>query len=325
MRAIMIIVTGAAGFIGSVLVWKLNKEGISGLILVDEKITPEKKPNIENKKYIDFIDKDKFLSLIKSDKMGRKVDAIFHLGAASSTLVTDEAYLKKNNVEYSQKLAEYAVKNNVRFIYASSAATYGNGENGYSDEDENTYKLKPLNAYGCSKQEFDLWVLKNGLGDKIVGLKYFNVFGPNEYHKGEMRSIIAKSFGEVVKTKKMRLFKSHKKEYKDGEQKRDFIYVKDAVEATYYFLENRGKNGIHNIGTGKARSWNDLAKALFNALNIPARIEYFDMPENLRLRYQYFTEAGTAKLRKAGYVKDFLSLEGATEEYAGFLKNKAYL
>lgn len=321
----MIIVTGAAGFIGSALVWKLNKEGISGLILVDEALTPEKKPNIENKKYMDFIEKDKFLSLVSSCKIGKKIDAIFHLGAVSSTLVTDEAYLKKNNVEYSQKLAEYAVKNSIRFIYASSAATYGNGENGYSDEDENTYKLRPLNAYGRSKQEFDLWALKNGLGGKIAGLKYFNVFGPNEYHKGEMRSIIAKSFDEVVKTKKMRLFRSHKKEYKDGEQKRDFIYVKDAVEATYYFFLNRGKNGIYNVGTGKARSWNDLAKALFKALDMPARIEYFDMPENLRPRYQYFTEAETAKLRKAGYKENFMNLEDSVKDYAGFLKNKAYL
>ncbi len=321
----MIIVTGAAGFIGSVLVWKLNKEGINDLILVDEPLTPEKSPNIENKKCRDFIEKDKFLSLISSEKIGRKVDAIFHLGATSSTLVMDEAYLKKNNVEYSQELAKYTVKNGVRFIYASSAATYGAGENGYSDEDENTYKLKPLNAYGRSKQEFDLWVLKNNLGGKIVGLKYFNVFGPNEYHKGEMRSIIAKSFDEVVKTRKMRLFKSYKKEYKDGEQKRDFIYVKDAVDATYYFLENRGKNGIYNIGTGKARSWNDLAKALFKALDMPARIEYFDMPENLRPRYQYFTQAETAKLRRAGYKEDFTNLEDSVQDYAGFLKNKTYL
>jgi len=321
----MVIITGAAGFIGSCLLWKLNEEGISDLILVDEELTPEKKPNIEGKKYKDFIEKDKFLSLVSSGKIGKKLDAIFHLGACSSTTVTDEAYFKKNNVEYSQKLAEYALKNNARFIYASSAATYGDGENGYSDEDEMTYKLKPLNAYGRSKQEFDLWVLKKGIGDKVVGLKYFNVFGPNEYHKNDMRSVIAKSFDEVVKTKKMRLFKSHKKEYKDGEQKRDFIYVKDAVDATYYFLEARGKNGIYNIGTGTARTWNDLAFALFKALGIPPKIEYFDMPEKLRNKYQYFTRADTAKLRHAGYKKDFMSLEGAIKEYAGFLKEKRYL
>lgn len=321
----MIIVTGAAGFIGSCLLWKLNEEGISDLILVDEELTPEKQPNIEKKKYKDFIEKEKFLALVSSDKIGKKVDAIFHLGACSSTTVADEAYFKKNNVEYSQKLAEYAVRNKVRFIYASSAATYGGGENGYSDEDENTYRLKPLNAYGRSKQQFDLWVLDNGLGDKVVGLKYFNVFGPNEYHKGEMRSVIAKSFDEVVKTKKIRLFKSHKKEYKDGEQKRDFIYVKDAVDATYHFLEKRDKNGIYNIGTGKARSWNDLARALFGALNIPPQIEYFDMPESLKDKYQYFTQANTAKLRLAGYKKDFTNLENAITEYAGFLKGKTYL
>ncbi len=321
----MIIVTGAAGFIGSALLWKLNKEGITDIIIVDEAITPEKKPNIEKKKYKDFIEKEKFLALVTSDKLGNKADAIFHIGACSSTTLTDEAYFKKNNVEYSQKLAEYALKKNARFIYASSAATYGDGSSGYSDEDETTYKLKPLNAYGRSKQEFDLWVLKNGLGDKVVDLKYFNVFGPNEYHKGDMRSVIAKSFDEVAKTKKMRLFKSHKKEYKDGEQKRDFIYVKDAVEATYYFLEVRDKNGIYNIGTGRARTWNDLAFALFKALGIPPKIEYFDMPEKLRDKYQYFTEADTAKLRCAGYKKDFTSLEDAVKEYAGFLKNKTYL
>jgi ADP-L-glycero-D-manno-heptose 6-epimerase len=321
----MIIVTGAAGFIGSCLLWKLNKEGIGDLILVDDKLIPEKRPNIENKKYKDFIEKEKFLSLVSSNKLGKEIDAIFHLGACSSTTVTDEAYFRKNNVEYSQKLAEYAVKNKIRFIYASSAATYGSGENGYSDEDENTYRLKPLNAYGRSKQQFDLWALNNGLGDKITGLKYFNVFGPNEYHKGEMRSVIAKSFDEVVKTKKMRLFRSYKREYEDGEQKRDFIYVKDAVEATYHFFEKRDKNGIYNVGTGNARAWNDLAKALFKALDLHPRIEYFDMPENLRDKYQYFTQADTAKLRRSGYKKEFFSLEEAVREYAGFLKNKAYL
>jgi len=321
----MIIVTGAAGFIGSVLLRKLNKEGISDIIIVDEAITPEKRPNIEGKKYKDFIEKEKFLALVTSDKLSGKTDAIFHMGASSSTTLTDEAYLKKNNVEYSQKLAEYALKKSARFIYASSAATYGAGENGYSDEDETAYKLKPLNAYGRSKQEFDLWVLKKSLGDKVAGLKYFNVFGPNEYHKNDMRSVIAKSFDEVVKTKKMRLFKSHKKEYKDGGQKRDFIYVKDAVDATYYFLEARDKNGIYNIGTGRARTWNDLALALFKALGIPPKIEYFDIPEKLQDKYQYFTEADTAKLRRAGYKKDFTNLEEAIKEYAGFLKNKTYL
>jgi ADP-L-glycero-D-manno-heptose 6-epimerase len=321
----MIIVTGAAGFIGSVILWRLNKEGISDNILVDEELTPQKKHNLDNKKYKDYIEKEKFLALISSDKLGGKADAILHMGACSSTTLTNEAYFKKNNVEYSKKLAEYAIKKNIRFIYASSGATYGDGSFGYSDDDKTTYKLKPLNAYGRSKQEFDLWVLNNGLGDKVVGLKYFNVFGPNEYHKGEMRSVVAKSFDEVVKTKKMWLFKSHKKKYKDGEQKRDFIYIKDAVDATYFFLEKRDKNGIYNIGTGKARTWNDLASALFSALGMKPNIEYFDMPLNLRGRYQYFTEADITKLREAGYKKEFMSLEDALKEYAGFLKEKRYL
>ena len=212
-----------------------------------------------------------------------------------------------------------------RFIYASSAATFGDGSRGFSDEDENTLKLKPLNLYGNSKHLFDLWVIEKRLVDKIAGLKYFNVFGPNEYHKKDMRSVIAKSFDEVVKTKKMKLFKSYKKEYKDGEQKRDFIYVKDAVEATYFFFENRGKNGIYNVGTGIARTWNGLAKAIFKALGMEPDIEYIDMPETLKTKYQYFTQADTSKLRKAGYNKDFFSLQDGVAEYVGFLKEKKYL
>lgn len=321
----MIIVTGAAGFIGSALLWKLNSRGIGDIIIVDEEITPEKGRNIAGKKYKDFIEKEKFLALVDSGRLGKKADAIFHLGACSSTLAADEAYFKKNNVEYSQKMAKYALKNKIRFIYASSAATYGDGSFGYSDKDETTRILRPLNVYGRSKQEFDLWILKNGFGDKVVGLKYFNVFGPNEYHKGDMRSVIARSFDEVVRTKKMRLFKSDKKEYEDGGQKRDFIYVQDAVDATYYFLEASGKSGIYNVGTGRARAWNDLALALFAALGIPPEIEYFDMPENLRDKYQYFTQADTAKLRASGYIKDWTTLEDAVKDYTEFLKNKRYL
>ncbi|MEA3305785.1 MAG: ADP-glyceromanno-heptose 6-epimerase [Candidatus Omnitrophota bacterium] len=321
----MIVLTGAAGFIGSCLLWKLNQEGIKDIIVVDEPLIPEKKRNLENKKFRDFIEKDTFLSLISSGKLDKNIDAIFHLGACSSTTLTDVPFFLKNNVEYSKKLAEYAVLRKIRFIYASSGATYGDGSRRYSDEDENTYKLKPLNAYGNSKQLFDVWALNNGLVDKIAGLKYFNVFGPNEYHKGDMRSVIAKSFGEIVKNAKIRLFKSYKKEYKDGEQKRDFIYVKDAVEATYYFFERRDKNGIYNIGTGEARTWNDLAKAIFRALDMEPRIEYMDMPESLRDKYQYFTRADITKLRKAGYKKEFLSLEDGIKEYVGFLKERKYL
>ncbi|MBL7071016.1 MAG: ADP-glyceromanno-heptose 6-epimerase [Candidatus Omnitrophica bacterium] len=321
----MVIVTGGAGFIGSCLLWKLNREGISDIIVVDEPVSPEKEKNLKGKKFNDLLDKEKLLSLIASNKLGKKADAIFHLGACSSTTVMDEAYFVKNNVEYSKKLAVYSLSNDIRFIYASSGATYGDGSFGFSDGDEVTLKLKPLNPYGRSKQAVDLWAINEGIADKIVGLKYFNVFGPNEYHKKDMMSVIAKSFDKAVKDKKIRLFKSYDSEYKNGGQKRDFIYVKDAVEATYYFFENRGKGGIYNIGTGKARTWNDLAKALFNALGMEPVIEYFDMPENLKAKYQYFTEAEISKLRNAGYKKEFYGLEDGVREYAGFLKGRTYL
>lgn len=321
----MIILTGGTGFIGSCLLRKLNKEGISDILVVDEPITPEKQRNLDGKKFSSFIDKDNFLCLLASDKLGKKADAIFHLGACTSTTLMDTDYFMKNNVQYSKKLAEYSIAKNIRFIYASSGATYGDGSHGFSDRDENTLKLKPLNPYGYSKHLFDLWVINSGASEEVVGLKYFNVFGPNEYHKKEMRSVAAKSFNEIVKNKKIRLFKSHRKEYPDGGQKRDFIYVRDAVEATYFFFENRDKNGIYNIGTGEARTWNDLAKALFDALGIELNIEYFDMPEGLRDKYQYLTQADISKLRQAGYSKDFMSLEDAVKEYVGFLKEGAYL
>jgi len=231
----------------------------------------------------------------------------------------------KNNYEYSVKLAQWSMKNNTRFIYASSAATYGDGSFGYGDDDENNRRLKPLNLYGESKQLFDMWVLDNGLAEKVAGLKYFNVFGPNEYHKGDMRSIIARSFDFIKRERKMRLFKSHKPEYKDGEQMRDFIYVNDAVKATCYFLDHPEKNGIYNIGTGKARTWNDLAAAIFKALDMKLKIEYFDMPENIRDRYQYFTQADLKKLRAAGYADKFDSLEDAVKDYVSYLECKKHL
>ena len=321
----MIILTGGAGFIGSCLLWKLNKEGVDKIIVVDERLTPEKERNLAGKKYADFIDKEKFLSLISSNKLGKDIDAIFHLGACTSTTLTDMDYFIKNNVEYSKKLVQYSISKDIRFIYASSAATYGDGSQGFNDEDESTLKLKPLNPYGYSKHLFDVWAINSGLVKNIVGLKYFNVFGPNEYHKEDMRSVLAKSFDKVVETKKMRLFRSHTDDYKDGEQKRDFIYVKDAVEATYFFFEDRDKNGIYNVGTGIARTWNDLANAVFSALNMKPHIEYFDMPENLRDKYQYYTQADMSKLRRAGYNRDLFSLEEGVKDYVGFLKKKTSL
>lgn len=320
-----IILTGAAGFIGSCYLWKLNQEGLTNIILVDEKLSAAKEKNLAGKRYKDFIEKDTFLDLIKEDKIAGDIEALVHMGACSSTTLNDAEYFHKNNTQYSIELAKWAVAKKIRFIYASSAATYGDGSCGYSDEDEVTRKLKPLNLYGQSKQMFDLWVLDNKLQNCVVGLKFFNVFGPNEYHKGEMMSVIVKSFDKILLEKKIRLFKSYKPEYKDGEQKRDFIYVKDAVEVMDYFFQNHDKNGIFNVGTGRAQSWNKLAYALFAALKIKPNIEYFEMPQELRDKYQYFTQAELSKLRRTGYTKEFLHLEEAIKDYVDYLIKKAYL
>lgn len=321
----MIILTGGAGFIGSCLLWRLNKEGVSDIIVVDVLDDPLKEKNLAGKKYAEFIDKDDFIAAIGQSRSVKKADAVFHLGACSSTTVTDRDFIMKNNYEYSVKLAKWAVANGARFIYASSGATYGDGSCGYSDEDACTRRLRPLNLYGESKQLFDLWVLDNRLADKVVGLKYFNVFGPNEYHKGDMRSVIAKSFEQIKREKRIRLFRSHRPDYKDGEQKRDFIYVKDAIDVTMHFFDNRGIGGIFNVGAGKAHSWNELAAAIFTALGMETRIEYFDMPVEIRDKYQYFTEAGLKKLRKAGYTKEFTPLETAVKEYVGYLETQLHL
>ncbi len=320
----MIVVTGGAGFIGSCILSELNKRGLTDIIVVDEAEKSKDFPNLANKKFSSFFDKETFLKLSKEDKLPSKIKVIFHMGACSSTTVDDQDYFRKNNFEYSKSLAKYAVNKDIRFIYASSGATYGDGSSGFSDEDQITLKLKPLNLYGLSKQLFDLWVLEKGLEKKIVGLKYFNVFGPNEYHKADMMSLVCKSFDKVVKEKKMRLFKSYKAGYNDGEQKRDFIYVKDAVRATLFFLDNPKLNGIFNIGTGVARTWNDLAYALFKALNISPNIEYIKMPENLRDKYQYFTQADIGKLKRSGFDCKFMSLEDAIKDYVSYLKDKSY-
>ncbi len=320
----MIVVTGAAGFIGSCLLWELNKRDLKDIVVVDEAKFEKNCPNLSNKKFKQFIDKDSFLELAKNRSLA-DIEVIFHLGACSSTTLNDRDFFMKNNLEYSKVLAEFSIEKNVRFIYASSAATYGDGQAGFSDENKVTLKLKPLNFYGQSKHLFDLWILEKGWDKKVVGLKYFNVFGPNEYHKDDMMSLVAKSYETVARERKMRLFKSHRKDYKDGEQKRDFIYVFDALKATLFFWDNPQISGIFNVGTGKARSWNDLANALFRALNIKANIEYFDMPPNLVNKYQYFTQADTRKLKKSGFDCKFTSLEDAIKDYTKFLKNKTHL
>lgn len=315
----MIIITGAAGFIGSCIVARLNEEGYEDLLLVDHMTDNSKQGNLEQKKYRQYYDKKEFIELIRNSVLKEKVTALIHMGACSSTTLQDQQYFTENNLEYTKSLALWAINNGVRFIYASSAATYGDGSAGYKDDEATTRRCKPLNLYGESKQDFDLWALKNGFLDQMVGLKFFNVFGPNEYHKGDMRSVVAKSYHQVVEQGKMQLFKSYKKDFSDGEQRRDFVYVKDAVDIVLYFFNTPEKNGLFNVGTGKSRSWNDLARALFSAVGKKADITYIDMPESLRERYQYFTEADIEKLRNSGYKKSMTTLEEAVKDYVQYL------
>ncbi|MEN6463827.1 MAG: ADP-glyceromanno-heptose 6-epimerase [Syntrophaceae bacterium] len=311
----MIVVTGGAGFIGSAFVWKLNREGVTDILIVDELGTTDKWKNLVNLRFNDYIHKDSFLEMIMAEQLPFDVSAIVHMGACSSTTERDADYLMKNNYLYTRALAVWAVRHGKRFIYASSAATYGDGAFGFSDDNAVSEKLKPINMYGYSKQIFDLGVLKNGLDQKTVGVKFFNVFGPNEYHKDDMRSVVHKSWGQIRETGKVRLFKSHRPEYTDGGQLRDFVYVKDCVDALWWFLQNPQVNGIYNLGTGKARSWKDLVTAVFSALGRKPEIEYIDMPESIRGQYQYFTEARMEKLRGAGYAASARSLEEAVNDY----------
>lgn len=319
----MIVVTGAAGFIGSCIVGALNQRSVEDLLLVDH-INELKSKNIAHKKYEQYYEKDQFLEMVKNDSLKDNISAVIHMGACSSTTLNDANYYEQNNFQYTKALAQWAVQRGIRFIYASSAATYGNGSCGYKDDIQTIYQCKPLNLYGLSKQKFDLFVLENNLLNKVVGLKFFNVFGPNEYHKADMRSVVAKAYKNVAEQGVMSLFKSYKTGYADGEQKRDFIYVKDAVDVVLYFLDN-DLTGIFNVGTGLARSWNDLAAALFKAVGKELNIEYVDMPETLKKKYQYFTQANMAKLLQLGYKKDFFSLEDSVSDYVGYLKADSYL
>ncbi len=322
----MIVVTGGAGFIGSCIVACLNKMGHEDLIIVDHlEEGSTKQANLADKKYLEYFDKADFLERVLQDNLDPSINCVIHMGACSSTTLDDVQYYQKNNYEYSCHLAQWVLAHQARFIYASSAATYGDGSLGYSDEDLNTRRLKPLNLYGDSKQKFDLWVLDNGMEDRVVGLKFFNVFGPNEYHKGDMRSVVAKTYAAVKEEGKISLFKSYREAYANGEQKRDFIYVKDAVEIVKFFFEHPEVNGIYNAGTGESRSWNDLAKAIFAAVECDPDIEYIDMPEGLNEKYQYFTQAETIKLRNSGYSKPFTSLEDAVKDYSRYLDTNGHI
>lgn len=311
----MIIVTGGAGFIGSAFVWKLNQEGIDDIIIVDRLGKTDKWKNLVNLRFEDFIDIDDFGASIEADTFSLNVDVIIHMGACSSTTERDADYLWQNNYTYTCRMAEWAIDHRVRFIYASSGATYGDGRQGFSDDHDKISALKPINMYGYSKHLFDLRMLKNSWEHKIAGIKFFNVFGPNEYHKGDMSSLIFKAFHQIQATGKVKLFKSYLPDYPDGGQMRDFVYVKDCINVMWWLMQNRDINGIFNLGTGKARTWNDLMHAVFTAMDAKTNIEYIEIPEALRNQYQYFTEAKMNKLRDTGCPANFSSLEESVRDY----------
>lgn len=308
------IVTGAAGLIGSNVVAALNRRGHTDILAVDHINHPEKERNLSGVSTAAYMDKAEFRSAFRNASVPAP-EAVFHLGACSATTETDEAYLQDNNFLYTRQLCEWSIRHDARFIYASSAATYGDGAHGYSDSHDRIPKLKPMNLYGESKQRFDLWALRAGLLDRIVGLKYFNVYGPGENHKGGMRSVVNKAHREILDTGHVSLFRSHRPDVEDGMQDRDFIYVNDAVEVTLFFLEHRTVSGIFNCGTGLPRTWLDLAQALFSAMDRPPRIRFRDMPAAIRDTYQYHTRADITKLRNAGYVRPFTSLEDGIDAY----------
>ena len=310
----MIVVTGGAGFIGSALVHALNRRGCTDICVVDIEDHPEKKKNLAALKFSRLVSPEPFLEQVLAGAL-EGVDTLFHLGACSSTTETDVDFLTRNNFQFTQHLARHCLERDIRFIYASSAATYGDGQQGYSDDVSHLATLKPLNPYGQSKQDFDVWAQQEGVLGRMVGLKYFNVFGPNEYHKEDMRSMVLKGYEQIRDTGKIRLFKSYRDAYDDGQQVRDFIYVQDAVAMTLFFHDHPEINGLFNVGSGQARCWNDLAQALFGALNREPVIEYIEMPDSIRDQYQYHTCAAMDKIRNAGYDRPTLSLEDAVDDY----------
>lgn len=310
----MIIVTGAAGFIGSCLISRLNNDGFNNIIAVDAFGDPEKKKNLEGKKIMEYVERREFFSWLKdkSDEM----EFIFHIGARTDTTEFDKAIFDELNVNFSKKVWQYCVDNHVPLVYASSAATYGLGELGYKDDEDLIDQLKPLNPYGDSKNEFDKWALKQDKKPFFwAGLKFFNVYGPNEYHKGRMASVIFHAFKQISEKGKIKLFRSHNPDYKDGEQKRDFIYVKDLIDVCVFLMHHRKDSGIYNLGSGRARTFLDLAKSVFKALNKKEEIEFIDTPADIRDKYQYFTEADMTKLKSIGYKTPFSALEDGIQDY----------
>jgi ADP-L-glycero-D-manno-heptose 6-epimerase len=316
----MYIVTGGAGFIGSAMVWKLNSMGIDDIIIVDNLASTEKWKNLVNLRYADYIHREGFMDMVLHGDLPWEVDAIVHMGACSSTTERDADFLMENNFRYSRMLCELAMQTGARFVNASSAATYGDGSLGFSDDDALMPRLKPLNMYGYSKQLFDLWARREGVLDSIASLKFFNVYGPNEYHKDDMRSVICKSFHNVNNVGRITLFRSNHPDYADGGQMRDFVYVKDCVDVMWWLLEHREVGGVFNVGTGTSRTWNDLARAVFAAMDREPVIEYMDMPAHLAGKYQNYTQASMDKLRQAGCDVGFRSLEDGVDDYVrGYL------
>lgn len=321
----MIIVTGAAGFIGSCLVRKLNDEGYNDLILVDDFSKSEKAENLSGKKYSDKVEREHFFEWLKQNH--RFVQFVFHIGARTDTTEFDYAIFEKLNVQYSKDVWNSCVEFGLPLVYASSAATYGGGEFGYDDDESLIGQLKPLNPYGDSKNEFDKWILAQHRKPYFwAGLKFFNVYGPNEYHKGRMASVIFHAFNQITETGKMKLFRSHNPDYNDGEQLRDFVYVKDVVNVCYWLMHHRKDSGIYNLGSGKARTFLDLTRNVFSSMDKKENIEFVDTPEDIRDKYQYFTEAKMEKLKRIGYSHPFYSLEDGVKDYVNnFLSEKKYL
>ncbi len=316
-----ILVTGGAGFIGSALVWELNRRGCENIVVCDRLSSDEKWKNLVPLKFADYIDGNDLLQnvLHSPAKLGR-FDVVLHLGACSATTERDADYLMRNNYEFTKQLCLWSLANQTRFVYASSAATYGDGVHGMNDQDPDIHKLRPLNMYGYSKHLFDLVAKREGWLPQIVGLKYFNVYGPNEDHKSDMRSLVHKACGQILATGKVQLFKSHRPDYKDGEQMRDFLYVKDAIRMTLHLAETASAGGLFNLGSGEAHTWIELASAIFAALGRERNIEFIDMPEQLQSKYQYYTCADITKLRESGFKAEITPLAEAVRDYVqGYL------
>lgn len=321
----VIAITGAAGFIGSCLTAHLNSLGFEQLILVDDFSDQRKVFNLQGKKYLHKVHREQFADWCKTHP--DTIKYIFHLGARTDTTEPDFEIFRKLNLEYSKAIWEYCVAQNIPLVYASSAATYGKGEEGYKDDEDIIPRLKPLNAYGISKNDFDIWALEQKHQPPFwSGLKFFNVYGPNEYHKGRMASVVFHAYQQIKERGYIKLFRSHNPEYKDGGQLRDFIYVKDLLQVCTWLMEKQPASGIYNLGTGEARTFNDLANALFSILKSTGKIEYIDTPEDIRENYQYYTQADMDKLKAAGYDKEFYSLEAGIGDYLKhYLEQARYL